>query len=48
LVGRALLYLAQYGYVEHQNKSSSLLTQEGLANYITSAVRDFQVAIQRR
>jgi len=41
---RALFYLVKYGYVDHhQNRTSSLLTEQGLTNYITSAVKDFQV-----
>ena len=39
----ALLYLMKYGYLEPRQKgSSALLTQKGLDNYITGAVRDFQ------
>ena len=39
----ALLYLMKYGYLEpRQQGSSALLTQKGLNDYITGAVRDFQ------
>jgi hypothetical protein len=33
---------------QHRNHTSSLLTEQGLSNYITSAVRDFQVSLQRK
>jgi hypothetical protein len=35
----------KYGYMDnHQNRtSSSLLTEQGLSNYITSALKDLQV-----
>ena len=39
---RALIYLMKYGYVAPRNGSSALLTEEGLNNYVKSAVMDFQ------
>ena len=39
---RALIYLMKYGYVAPRNGTSALLTEEGLNNYVKSAVMDFQ------
>jgi matrix metalloproteinase-14 (membrane-inserted) len=39
---RALIYLMEYGYVESEQWSSSLVTQEALKGFVTTAVRDFQ------
>ena len=39
---RALIYLMEYGYVESAKWSSSLVTQDTLKEFVTTAVRDFQ------